>query len=632
MKVSQAHSDLIKRVLDDYDMSWWDKLPHTKEWLRLWLYIDGSQNITITDTLDVFQRTSPDGNVDYDSFSENRFGQMMRVWLSKITSGLPMPKVSPAADTRNSYDISRTSSMLVRWLWQQMRIQENQLVDFGRWFIATGNAVSKFVWENNPSTDTGFSDYMVTSLYQDDMPGFLSHEVVSMFHIFVAPGAKSFNKSPWYIQTHVYTMEAFKEKWGEARSEHEQKGSQLQPYVVTELDDPKNRSRQTRLDNYVLVFECFYRATEKNPKGEYIVLTENQVLDHKGKDNLTRELFIPFRHYSDLKTTHHVWGTSMLRDAVPQQDKLNHVQQRIMKALDLVAAPPLLDYEGSTLDRAQMKPGGYLTVQSPGMEPRVLDLNIPIPMLEGMSTNARQDFSDTGGQHMVSQGSAQGSSQSGRAIALLVEQDEQRLGLPKLALSAFLRDAGEMYLRLWKANMPYEVTISLVGEEFGLDYINFYGSEINSFVVQFEDSSVLLRSERYHRQQLKEDLQYGAITPEEYKLAISGKPEAMNRNEDYYDAREELSQLKRGIAVVPMWYEDHKTHLEVVIGFMKSVEFRKLPQHIQMVVDEHAKAHYQEMQRAQAEQQMMMQQMEQEKSGAAKQPNINAAAERQVQV
>jgi len=615
-----SNADTMKRVLDHYEQGWDDKRMQMQQWLYMWLYIDGEQNVYVDDNLEVRTLTE----APFNEFAENRFPQMMRVWLSKITALLPIPKVMAATDSRHSFEVARAASMLVRWLWSELGIQHDQLVEFGRWYLATGNAVSKFTWENNPAVDASYSGQAITTLHGDDMPGFLHHSMVSLFNIFVAPNSAGFDNSPWYIEVHPYTKEAFEELYGSAKMKKEGGGNKKINYVMASISAP-NKHRKASKDDYIIVLEAFYRPTKKNPKGEYIVMTENQLLYHRTE--WVDKIYIPYKHYHDLRTLHPVWGIGMFRDGMPQQNKLNELQRMSVRSLGLIANPPVINPLNSGVKIDELKPGAILTA-SPGAELKPMTFGNPLPLLEGMSDSTRKALADTAGQHMVSQGSSPSSSTSGRAIALLSEQDEQRLGIAKNSLSKFLREAGEAYLRMWRANMPLEVTIALSGAEFELGQLTLAGADIDSFKVEFHDSSMLMRSEAYRINELQTRLQYGAIDAKQYVLAVEGRAESTERNEHYYNARQEIVHMLKGIAVVPAWYEDHEIHFQVIVSFLNAPEFSQLPKAIQIIMDEHAKIHYQQIQetkKAAMQEQIALAQAMKAQPG---EPNIDAAEER----
>jgi len=618
-KIENPKTPLLDRILEHYNLAWYSKIPFMQEWLKIIYYANGEQEIEVDENLRVHSLQ------ESKKYIENRFAQSLRIITSKMIAKLPMPIITPASATQEDYRIAKITSLLLKWLWEQLDVQYTVNPEIAKWLTLTGNICVKCIWINRDNFDkTNIPDdikFQINSISESNIPGYPFIYAVTPFNIMVAPYALNFDESPWYIEVHTFYKDVFKERFGKKAFDKES-GNIEQKYVFFDTQDDGSLSL-IKSSDIIPVYECYYKPSKEFPNGEYILATNNQILHY----NNTERFIIPYAFATDVKLKSQIWGTSILKDSIPLQDRINELEDDVSKHVKYLVNPPIAVPDQSTIEEDIIDPGELVRFDVQSGIPQYMLQNNGVMGLLQILDRTRMILPDILGIHDVSHGSVPRNLESGRALQFLAEQDVTKLGVINHAFVKILKKLGVLLLKTWKINMPYHISLAICGKEFTPEFVEFYSSDINSFNIIFEGGSQLMVNEAWRRQQALEMLQYGAINQQEYRQIVELDVRAIEDYEDYYYANEEnfllMEMVETNQIPVPSWWENHNLHYKLHIVFMKSKEFRMLPIAIKKAFEQHLQIHVGFIQ----QQQQQMLQNSGKQPQKKQPPNINKAEE-----
>jgi len=191
---------------------------------------------------------------------------------------------------------------------------------------------------------------------------------------------------------------------------------------------------------------------------------------------------------------------------------------------------------------------------------------------------------------------------SGRAIGLLSDLDATKLGPTVREVEAAIEEMCSMMLWMVREYLPIPLALQIVGRNSAVEVIEFYSEQIKNTRVRVHANSMLPKHPSYRREQIMQMYQVGVLgDPKDPQTGIKARrmmefgdmdPIYGDEDKDRNYAREENHMMASGKEQDVKPWEDHITHIDECLSYMKSIDFRLLPAEHQEYFERHLAWHY----------------------------------------
>lgn len=569
---------------------------------------------------------------------ENRLLPMMGGRLSKLLARQPIWKVLPATSDEEDGQVAAVSTRVLRHYWQNVLGMAELLWEAHWWAEATGTAYLVTTWDpdagqaldvdlNGIIQRLGDGDEgreLFRTIFGDEagesaaVPlGEPNVEVHTLFEVFVDPVATRIKTADFALISRLRSMDYLEDHYGRRRTGDLTPGGDVEgmPFYarLMELGGSSVTAAEAPRDDLVLVKELWVKRSKKRPKGIHAVFAQGKEL--RRQPNPYEHGEIPIAVIHGERTPVSLLGTCKVAQLMETQGRFNTIRSNKTEYMDHHVWPKILDPDIGVADDDSFTtaPGERITYTYP-YKPEYLQ---PPPMpryLDSLENDALQAFQDLGDIHEVSTGQAPDDVKSGKAILALQAQDEARFGpVIKLRNGAISR-VGRQVLSLLRQFVSEERLIQIVGDdnEREIDLFTtlpgFIGSNLvgrngeragaDYFRVTVEVDSELPLSPEGQRAVIGDLVQNQVLNPQADRdliLRLFGlgaadpifEENAIHRSM----AIDENRRMAAGETVEAKKYNNHAIHIPVVLRFMNSPEFGRLPPDIQQRIENHLVHH-----------------------------------------
>jgi hypothetical protein len=395
----------------------------------------------------------------------------------------------------------------------------------------------------------------------------------------------------------------------EVRERWPKKGKFVQTNAVESQDQFSQQilrefSRQSEIDDAmldrVMVYEYFERPSPRHPDGYYAVIAGNVVLEEQDELPYGRLPFFVARHVTVPGRLH---GEGLIKSIVPAQKELNKsVSQRIENKN--IHAHPKWRAEKGSVDKQSFtdEPGEVIFYSRTATRPPEPLPPPPFsPEQRLIEKEQIEHIENISGVSDVTRGQAS-SQMSGRAIGLLADLDQTKLGPTVREFEAAIEKMASYMLWMWREYMPVPFTLQAVGRENTFEVFEFYSRQVKSTRVRVMANSMLPKHPSYRREQIMQMFQVGMLgDPADPEVQMKTRrmmefgdmdPLYGDNDRDRNYAREEIHMLSNGKPVDVKPWENHIVHIDTHLSFMKSIDYRLLPEEAQLSFERHLAWHY----------------------------------------
>ena len=537
--------------------------------------------------------------------------------VGKLTENRPGFIVLPATDDDDDAHSARQSEKVLDHVWD--KISRNlKIHEFCKWMVSTGTAFLKVWWDSTAGEEYEFEAEKEVVEYIDEktgeavMPepelkteraktGFPVVDVLSVLDVAWDPGAKDLEEARWVIHANSMHIDKVRDLWKKGKHvepDYAHNADQYSASIIKEFAGQQG-SEEKFLDR-VLVLEYFERSSPRHPKGRYIVTAGGIVLE---QDDELPYGDIPIVMARHITSPGKLAGEGVVKALIPAQKELNKSVSQRIENKNLHANPKWLVEKGS-IERHHFtdQPGEIVQYSRNATRP---PQPMPPPPLSPEHRMIQEEqiahIQAISGVSDIMRGAIP-SGISGRAIGLLSDIEQTQLGPTVRELEVAIQRSMARILRYWRDYMPIEQTIRVSGKAHALEVFKFHSSEIRSTDVKVESNSMLPKHPSYRREQIMQAFQVGLIgDPADPQTRIMARKmmefgdrdiiEGDNSRDRSY-AREEIITLAQGLDADVQPWEDHMTHIDEHLSFMKSLEFRLLSPDVQENFTRHLAWHY----------------------------------------
>ena len=432
--------------------------------------------------------------------------------------------------------------------------------------------------------------------------GDINIKTVSPFEIVPDPEATSpyIRDLKWMFHSYRIPVEDFKTKYSirDVSSETVEDSSMETQYnnLVRSAGHLEDKSYSGEHDNepFVTVKEYYENPTPQYPQGRFIIFTNEHML-FQGELPYGK---IPFAKFDDLFVPDRFWGMSTVEQLIPLQTEYNRTRSQILENRNLMSNPKWVAPRDAVqdVDSITAEPGEiiyYNAIQGVA-PPTPISMPSPPSYVFAQEDRIIQDMMSVSGITDVNLRSTPPSGvESGRAMALLAEKDESRMTATIQSWENMLSFVGGCCLELAKYNYTSERHIRVVGADNISRMIYMVGSDLSTP----EDVAVTIGKglgfSKLARVELLLEMFDRQIIQDPKRLLNllefgDDKEIYEEQNIDRNNAQMENIQMSQGQPVPePSIVEDHTVHLEVHRRFIKSEEFRMIPEEAKQLLIQH---------------------------------------------
>jgi len=529
----------------------------------------------------------------------NYISTVVQTKVALLMKNKPIWNVMSMTDDTADREGAKLSQQLLDYLWRKEEILEEsrKLVHYGTLF---GTGLMKTYWdtESGPMIEDPETGEMVSA-------GEITITSVSPFEIFPDPHCKSpsISDCKWLIHAYKISREEAELRYGQVfEKESSEEGNDVTlekqfQNLMSGTGYAGGGLNQSTVDEegFVTIKEYWENPNPLNPGGKYCVFTKSKVL-YEGELPYGLKS-IPFSKYDDIYVMDRFWGMSTVEQLLPLQVEYNKTRSQILENRNLMANPKWVAPTDSITNKEQInsEPGEiiyYNAIQgiSP---PQPISMPSPPAYLFQQEERILNDLQIVSGISDVVMRSAPPTGvESGRAMAILAEKDESRMATTIQSFENSLSRVGRHCIQLAKIFYDEARAIRIAGSDNMARIVYLKGQNLSSP----EDIAVTIGQGLGFSRLAKVELllemwDRGLMRDPQQLLHLMefGDDKGVNeeQNMDRNNASVENLMMSQGQAAQPMPWEDHIIHLEVHRKFIKSEDFKQLPQEAQQALFQH---------------------------------------------
>tara|TARA_R100000008_G_scaffold1947_1_gene1609 strand:+ start:11710 stop:13578 length:1869 start_codon:yes stop_codon:yes gene_type:complete len=535
--------------------------------------------------------------------------------VALLLKNKPMFNVYSTTDDMSDREGAKIAQQLLDYIWRHEHVSD-EIKKMAHHGAIYGSGFLKAFWnmDKGPVMEDPNTEEIISL-------GDVDVKCISPFEIYVDPAARTpfIRDAKWIIHAYRITMEDFEEKYKLKASPEsvEDDGIEKQYSNLVKssghLEDNPLGGNNEELDEFVTIKEYYENPTIKHPEGRFIIFTEEHIL-YTGTLPYGK---IPISKFDDLFVPDRFWGLSTVEQIMPLQTEYNRTRSQILENRNLMSNPKWVAPRDAIqdLDTISAEPGEiiyYNAIQGIA-PPSPMSMPSPPPYVFAQEERILQDMMAVSGISDVNLRSAPPAGvESGRAMAILAEKDETRMVPTIQSWENCLAFIGRCILELAKNNYIDQRSIRVVGADNTARLLYMKGTDLSAP----EDVEVTIGQglgfSRLARVELLLEMYDRGLLRDPNKLLSllefgDDKELYEEENMDRNNAAMENIQMTQGQPVPdPTIIENVNVHLEVHRKFIKSEDFKMVPQQGQQLLLQHYMKTNEIVQQQMAEQAKMM--------------------------
>lgn len=462
-------------------------------------------------------------------------------------------------------------------------------------------------------------------------------EVVSPLEFDADPQSTGLEDARWVrrdkVRSRQWIMENYPEKGKYVKTEavyttefYQKRIRQMVGVFGYTTEAEQGDSDQGAPRDSAIVHEYWERKSKKYPKGRHVVVAGDVDL-YDGANPYNHRKFYPFPFVKadEITIPDRFWGMSIIEQLIPLQKNYNRARSQEIENRTLVGRPKILNPRTAKIRQTSFDgEAGEKIDYNPGPRGEKPEIFCPAPISQAtMSEIAHtlSDFQEVSASHEVSKGILPSANIPAEGIEMLQKTDETSMGDTVSNIDNALVQLGKMLLSNCAQFWDEERMVRATGEGNRTEAHKVTGQDLTGtnesadyFDVRITPASTLVKDPEKQREMVANLIQLGYLNPVADKDKIAKMLELGNVQDLFQDlrldeqwAQRENELMEMGDYVVPRDFEDHITHVKIHNRFRKTERYRRLPQGVQVLYDQHVEQHQmQALQNAQKQAQMSL--------------------------
>ncbi len=458
----------------------------------------------------------------------NHTATVLETRISKLSSIKMGMSVRPLTADDSDKQSAAFSTKILSSVFNEVNLQKT-INEACMWSEVTGTSFYKVVWDRDCGRRIG------RTKEGDIFDGDVRIEVVPPFEVY-PDSVTNMNVEDCrsLIHAKAYSVDEIKDKWGVDVPKQEISG-----FTVTGgstigglgYSGFVQGMSDAALDNHAMVIERYEAPTADRPNGRLVILAGDTVvfdgdLPYVNKEDGRRGY--PFAKQTAIIAPGCFFGTSIVERMIPIQRAFNAVKNRKHEYLNRMTMGVLAVEDGSVdvenLEEDGLSPGKVLIVRQGGRMPQMLEIgSVPVELIREEDRLLEEFTLISGVSDLMKYSQAPSTNSSGKAISLLMEQDESRLKMTATEVRSAIKEVAKQVLRLYKQFAIKARMKRIAGENGEIELCYFDKNDISSDDVVFDVSGDVLETLSSRRNMVVELLNLGLLTDDDGKISSANK-------------------------------------------------------------------------------------------------------------
>ncbi len=569
--------DIVADVKKDYERRREDRKPLELQWQLNMNFVNGNQ----------YMQIMPTGEVE--EFGKQYFWQEREVYnhiasvletrMSKLVRVNTGVTVRPFSNDETDIQSAKLSTALISAVAEQNDLP-SLINDAVSWSEVTGSCFFKVTWDKDLGEKIG------TDKEKNPVRvGEARITVVPPFEIFpdnVCAG--SLEECASIIHAKAYPVSEIEERWGV-----KVEGEEVNVFTLDNASIAGGLGYNasvgnviaSKVDGYAIVIERYTRPTKDKPDGELVITAGDKLLYYGGLPYVTdvqgRKGF-PFSQTNCIKKVGSFFGTSVVERMIPLQRSYNAVKNRKHEYLNRISMGILAVEDGSVdmdnLEAEGLSPGKVLIYRQGSNIPRFIETGSVPADFTYEEERLLSEFVTVSGVSELSKYSQTYGNMSGKAISLLVNQDDTRMSLSTTSLRLCIKRVCRMLLYLYKQFATQKRLKRISGENGEPELAYFTGNDLQCEDLVFDTQDDVGETITERRNMVVELIRMGVLTEADGTMSPRTKIKVLemlgignwesakdvSETQRKRAMRENLAIGKEQLAACP--YDDHDVHVE----------------------------------------------------------------------
>lgn len=524
---NKYYEDLVEEIKADFQKRREERKPLELQWRLNINFLIGNQ----------FAEITPKG--DIEDYGKQYFWQEREVYnhiavitdtrlskLNNLKAGMSVrPSTSDDSDKKAAIFSTRIfNSVISDCNFKELLGQANM------WSETTGTAFYKIVWNDTAGKSLGF-DKSNKEVYEGDV----DIRVCPPFEIYPDSLANmGIEDCRSIIHARAYSVEEIKDIWGV-----EVDGENIDVFTLDTqstqggLGYSATAKRLTSAikENHAVVIERYEKPTSEYPEGRLVIVAGDKILysgDLPYINGITSTRTYPFVKQCSIVTPGSFFGTSLIEKLIPIQRAYNTIKNRKHEFMNRIAMGVLAIEDGSididNLEEEGLSPGKILVFRQGSTPPLALELGRVPPDFHKEENALLAEFASISGtSDLMKYSDIPDGVTSGKALSLLIEQDDSRLNMTALEIRAAIKEVARQILRLYKQLAIVPRLKRLAGESGEIEMKYFSSNDITSDDIVFDSDTDLIESALSRKNKIVDILNLGLLNDEKGELTEQKK-------------------------------------------------------------------------------------------------------------
>jgi len=416
--------------------------------------------------------------------------------------------------------------------------------------------------------------------------GCLESKVLHGFNVYEDPGRR------FLIEKSIMHVDDIEAQYGIKVKGEEIEAPEFERQLISMLEG----SAPKKMKNSTIVYEKWTIPSVKYPNGHLLVCTKKRILadgeppeEYKGR--------IPYFKFTYLDFFLSPYAQGMVEQLVSLQQEYNSTLSRLAAYKKWMAGKVLVPRRSKLSHKFDEEVAQILFYDHGFGKPEYISPPNPPSFLMEDLIRIRRDMEDVAGSHDSSMGRVPSGVKSGVGIEQLTDLDNSQMAPYLMRMEQQLSFFVETCLDIIEMRYSIPRILGITGDSFGHEVNTFKGEQVSGNKrIKVSLGSSLPVSREARQQKILEWMQLGLITPDKARdLLEFGDVEGVFHNIDEQAEKNEIQMFltRDDIEIVVEPYEDHAIRAGVLMDYMKSAKYMKLPQEIREKFKQHLSVHQQ---------------------------------------
>ena len=569
--------DIVADVRKDYEKRREDRKPLELQWQLNMNFVNGNQYMQIMPTGDVEEFGKQYFWQEREVY--NHIASVLETRMSKLTRVNTGVTVRPFSNDESDIESAKLSTALINAVAEQNDMP-SLINDAVAWSEVAGTCFFKVTWDRDLGESIG-EDKQKNHVRVGDV----RISVVPPFEIFPDNVcANSLEECASIIHAKAYPVSEIEDIWGVKTDGEEVNVFTLDNASVAGglgYNASVGNVISSKVDGYAVVIERYTRPTKDKPEGELAIIAGDKLLYYGGLPYITdvqsRRGF-PFAKTDCIKKVGSFFGTSVVERMIPLQRSYNAVKNRKHEYLNRISMGILAVEDGSVdmdnLEEEGLSPGKVLIYRQGSNIPRFIETGSVPADFTYEEERLLSEFVTVSGVSELSKYSQTYGNMSGKAISLLVSQDDTRLSLSTASLRLCIKRVCRMLLYLYKQFATQKRLKRITGENGEPELTYFTGNDLQCEDLVFDTNDDVTQTTAEKRNMVIELIRMGVLAEQDGTMSPRTKVKVLemlgignwesakdvDETQRKRAMRENLSLGKERISACP--YDDHSIHID----------------------------------------------------------------------